>query len=60
MDRSHIASRRSNDRPYSDTVRIGDLRFLSGRIGLDYSNMTLVEGNIAAQPRQCLANIADV
>lgn len=41
-------------------MRIGDLRFLSGRIGLDYSNMTLVEGNIAAQPRQCLANIADV
>jgi len=41
-------------------VRIGDLRFLSGRTGLDYSNTTLVEGGIAAQTRQCLANIADV
>lgn len=46
--------------PYSDAVRIGDLLFLSGRIGLDYSNMTLVEGGIAAQTRQCLANIAEV
>ncbi len=46
--------------PYSDAVRIGDLLFLSGRIGLDYSDMTLVEGGIAAQTRQCLANIGEV
>ncbi|RYD27647.1 MAG: hypothetical protein EOP89_04290 [Lysobacteraceae bacterium] len=46
--------------PYSDAVRIGDLLFLSGRIGLDYSDMTLVEGGIAAQTRRCLTNIEEV
>lgn len=46
--------------PYSDAVRIGDLLFLSGRIGLDYDNMTLVEGGIAAQTPRCLANIEEV
>lgn len=46
--------------PYSDAVRIGDLLFLSGRMGLDYRDMTLVEGGIAAQTRRCLANIDEV
>jgi 2-iminobutanoate/2-iminopropanoate deaminase len=46
--------------PYSDAVRVGDLLFLSGRIGLDYSDMTLVEGGISAQTRRCLANISEV
>ncbi|SFN66043.1 RidA family protein [Sphingomonas sp. OK281] len=43
--------------PYSDAVRVGDLLSLLGRNGLDYSNMTLVEGGVAAQTRRCLANI---
>lgn len=46
--------------PYSDVVRIGDLLFLSGRIGLDYTDMTLVEGGIGEQTRRCLANIGEV
>lgn len=46
--------------PYSDVVRIGDLLFLSGRIGLDYTDMTLVEGGIVEQTRRCLANIGEV
>lgn len=44
--------------PYSDDVRMGDLLFLSRRIGLDHNDMTLLEG--AAQTRQCVANISEV
>lgn len=46
--------------PYSDAVRVGDMLFLSGRIGLDQSTMQLVSGGIEEQTRQCLANITQV
>lgn len=46
--------------PYSDAVKAGNLAFLSGRIGLNYANMELVEGGIGEQTRQCLVNIAEV
>lgn len=46
--------------PYSDAVRAGDLLFLSGRIGLDYADMTLVKGGIAGQTRRTLNNIGEV
>ena len=46
--------------PYSDAVKASNLAFLSGRIGLNYANMELVEGGIGEQTRQCLVNIAEV
>ena len=46
--------------PYSDAVKAGEFVFLSGRVGLDYSTMQLVEGGIGAQTRQCLTNIIEV
>ena len=41
--------------PYSVTRRAGDLVFVSGQLGR--SGDELVEGGIAGQTRQCIANI---
>ncbi|MEO9227565.1 MAG: Rid family detoxifying hydrolase [Devosia sp.] len=46
--------------PYSDITRIGELLFLSGRIGIARGGAALVTGGIAAQTKQALANIAEV
>jgi reactive intermediate/imine deaminase len=42
--------------PFSDAVRVGDLVFLSGMIGLD-STGRLVPGGIGPETRQTLENI---
>jgi 2-iminobutanoate/2-iminopropanoate deaminase len=42
---------------YSPAVRVGDLVFLSGSVGLDPSTKALVPGGIQAETRQTLANI---
>lgn len=46
--------------PYSMAVASGDLVFLSGQIGLDAGTGKLVEGDVAAQARQSLANLKTV
>lgn len=46
--------------PYSDAVKVDSLVFLSGRIGLGYGRIELVEGGVTEQTRQCLVNIAEV
>jgi 2-iminobutanoate/2-iminopropanoate deaminase len=43
--------------PFSDAVRVGDLLFVSGELGVDYETMKVVEGGIQAQTRQALENI---
>jgi reactive intermediate/imine deaminase len=43
--------------PFSEAVRVGNLVFLSGEIGLDYSTGQLVPGGIEAETRQTLENI---
>jgi len=43
--------------PYSHGVRAGDLLYLSGQTPLDPATGSLVEGDIAAQAEQCLANL---
>jgi 2-iminobutanoate/2-iminopropanoate deaminase len=46
--------------PYSPAVRAGDWLALAGQVGIDPSTGTLVEGDVAAQTRQALANVAAV
>ena len=45
--------------PYSQAIRTGDMLFVSGQVPLDPSG-ALVEGGIAEQTRQSLANIAAI
>lgn len=46
--------------PYSHAVESGDLLFLSGQTPLDPATGKLVEGDVAAQTRQCFANLFNV
>jgi 2-iminobutanoate/2-iminopropanoate deaminase len=43
--------------PYSQGIRVGDLVFTAGQIGLDYQTGQLVEGGIEAQTRQAMNNL---
>ncbi len=47
----------SMDLPFSDAVRVGNILYLSGEIGLDYSTMKLVPGGIKAETKQTMENI---
>ena len=42
--------------PISEAVRVGNMLYLSGQIGID-SSMKLVPGGIAAEPRKAMKNI---
>ena len=46
--------------PYSHAVKAGGLMFLSGQTPLDPDTGKLVEGDIGAQTRRCLENLAIV
>ena len=46
--------------PYSPAVRAGDWLVLAGQVGLDPAGGGIVEGGVAAQARQVLANIRSV
>jgi 2-iminobutanoate/2-iminopropanoate deaminase len=48
---------RSMELPFSDAVRVGNILYLSGDIGLDYSTMKLVPGGIKAETKQAMENI---
>ena len=43
--------------PFSEAVRVGNLLYLSGMIGVLPGTMNLVEGGIVAETRQTLQNI---
>ncbi len=43
--------------PFSDAVRVGNILYLSGDIGVDYATMKLVPGGIKAETKQTLENI---
>lgn len=45
--------------PFSSAVRVDDLLFLSGAIGIVPGTMTLAEGGIQGETRQTLLNIRD-
>ena len=51
---------RKKDLPFSDAVKVGELLFLAGQIGMDHSSRTLVEGGIKAETAQALNNIKEV
>ncbi len=46
--------------PYAQGVRLGDLVFCSGQVGLDPATGELVAGGIEAETRRALANLAAV
>jgi 2-iminobutanoate/2-iminopropanoate deaminase len=46
--------------PYSQAVRVGELLFCSGQIPIDPSTGALIEGDIEAQTRQVMKNLAEV
>jgi len=46
--------------PYSQAVKVGNLLFVSGQIPLDPQTGQLVSGDIRAQTRQVLTNLAAI
>lgn len=48
---------RSDDYPFSEAVRVGNLLFLSGQIAYDEESASVVEGGIQPQTRKTLDNI---
>lgn len=46
--------------PFSQAVRVNDVLYLSGQIGVDWKTSKLVEGGIEAEAKQTMQNIADV
>ncbi len=46
--------------PYSQAVRVGDLVYTAGQIGLDPASMELVSGGVEAETRQVLTNLKHV
>ena len=51
-----VATRGGVKRPFSEAVRVGDVLYLSGALGVDETG-GLVAGGIEAETRQTLANI---
>lgn len=45
--------------PFSSAVRVGDMLYLSGAIGIEPGTGQLAEGGIEAETRQTLENISD-
>jgi 2-iminobutanoate/2-iminopropanoate deaminase len=45
--------------PFSEMVRVGDMLHLSGQMGTLPGQVKLVQGGVAAEARQALANIRD-
>jgi 2-iminobutanoate/2-iminopropanoate deaminase len=46
--------------PYSQAIRIDNLVFTAGQVGLNPASMEIVEGGIEAQTRQVLTNLKNV
>lgn len=46
--------------PYSQAIRIADLVFTAGQVGLDPASMEIVEGGIETQTSQVLTNLKHV
>ncbi len=45
------------DLPFSEGVRVGNMIFLSGQIGITPGTLTLVDGGIQAEAKQTIENI---
>ena len=49
-----------NNGTYSQAVRLGDLVFVSGQLGVDPSSRELVDGGIQEQTCQAIDNVATI
>jgi reactive intermediate/imine deaminase len=52
----YLTTERMKGLPFSEAVRVGEMLYLSGWVGVD-ENMKLVPGGIAAETRQTMENI---
>lgn len=50
----------ANNATYSQAVRLGDLVFVSGQLGVDPASRELVDGGIQEQTRQAIDNVATI
>lgn len=57
LEVEHYSSNPDMQLPFSDAVRVGDMLYLSGKIGNIPGTGTLAEGGIAGETRQALENI---
>ena len=55
-DVEYLTSENMKSLPFSEAVRLGNVLYLSGQMGIDQS-IQLVPGGIAAETRQALENI---
>ena len=55
-DIEYLTSENMKNLPFSEAVRLGNVLYLSGQMGLDQA-IKLVPGGIAAETRQALENI---
>jgi reactive intermediate/imine deaminase len=46
--------------PFCAAVRVGDVLYLSGQMGVEGDSLTLVPGGIQAETRQALENVKEV
>ncbi len=53
----YLADTRGGSLPFSDSVRTGDLVFLSGEVGTAPGSLALVPGGIGPEARQTMENI---
>jgi reactive intermediate/imine deaminase len=59
QDAVYLKADTSSPLPFSDAVRVGNMLYLSGSIGIDDS-MHVVPGGIEAETRQIMANVTKV
>jgi len=57
VDVEHYAVSADMQLPFSEAVRVGQVLYLSGQIGIDPATSRLAEGGIAAETRQTMENI---
>lgn len=50
----------SGDLPFSEAVRVGDMLYLSGMVGVVPGSLELAEGGIRAETRQTMENIGAI
>ncbi len=56
-DVEYYKTPRSMPLPFADAVRVGNILFLSGEIGVDYKTFKLAPGGIKEETKQTLENI---
>ena len=52
----YFTTERMKELPFSEAVRVGNMLYLSGQLGID-SSIKLVAGGITAETRQVMENI---